>query len=623
MLSIRMIKAVISEYGAGWAVNRSLYSLKLKTMGIAPPIDKLFEKKTPYPRRLDLFEIDIQAIQKYIQGLNEEDKRKLVEAADKACEGIITGFSSIELNYGNPIDWQLSPLTGKQCDEKKKWYKIPDFDKERGDIKVIWEASRFSYFITLARAYLLTEDEKYYKAFTSQLKEWLKKNSYSYGANFKCSQECSLRMVNTLLAYTVFHDKGMTTDEDVSNVKDLVDRCYRKVLSNFFYAYKCIKNNHTISELMGMIVGAWCCGADRQLSKAYKLLDEVIDEQFTDDGGYRQFSFNYQRLALQDLECVLSIARKTDKDINSHSKDKIKNAAYLMYQCQDESWDVPNYGNNDGALVFPVTSCGYRDFRPVINTAYTLITGEQLYDADKHQEELLWFAGGKNIHDFATLKADKVSSQFVNAGLFTIRGQDSWAMVVLNDYTSRPAHMDQLHLDLWVGGVNVLCDGGTYSYASEEGRKLVKNESHNTAVVDSVSQMNSKGSFLIYDWCRSKLKTCGDSCFEGMMISANGYKHIREIKQVGASYEISDLVDKNYKILFHTPCEIILVDEKARLLNGGKVLCEISSTGQIALDTGQRSLYYLRKDSTNCLSITGQAGVKNKTTIAIVKESKK
>ena len=107
-----------------------------------------------------------------------------------------------------------------------------------------------------------------------------------------------------------------------------------------------------------MIVGAWCCKDQRQLEKAYKWLNEVIDEQFMDDGGYCQFSFNYERLVLQDLECVLSIEKKTGKNLSDRSKEKIKNAAILMYQCQDESGDVPNYGYNDGALVFPLTSCG-------------------------------------------------------------------------------------------------------------------------------------------------------------------------------------------------------------------------------------------------------------------------
>lgn len=616
MPNARMIKSVISEYGSGWLANRTLYSAKLKMMAFVPPTEKWFEKKTTYPQRLDLFDIDIQALQWFLRGkLSDEDKKKLVETADKATEGIITGFSSIELDYGNPIDWQLSPLTGKRCDEKQKWYRIPDFYKERGDIKVIWEASRFSHFITLSRAFLLTGDVKYYRAFSDQLKSWLEKNSYGYGANFKCSQECSLRMVNGLLAYTVFRRAGIATDADTSNVKDLIDRCYRKVLSNFFYAYKCIKNNHTISELMGMIVGAWCAGDEQQLDKAYKLLDEVIDEQFIADGGYRQFSFNYQRLAMQDLEVVMSI--NTGRKISDKCRDKIKNSAMLMYQCQDESGDVPNYGSNDGALIFPVSSCGYRDFRPVINTSYALTTGNQIYEDGKHQEELIWFSGGKKLEEYITEHITRESSQFVGAGLFTIRGDRSWALVVSNDYTSRPGHMDQNHIDLWIDGVNVFCDAGTYSYASDDGRKLVRNENHNTAVVESKPQMNSSGPFMIYDWTRRELGSCDDFGFSGKTISANGYEHIRKVKQIGASYEITDTCNKDFRILFHTPCAVEKNDTGYVIKHNGKELCTIEHSSNSTLSKGRRSLYYLKQDVTTCLIIEGHEGTEIKTIIRI------
>ena len=593
MPNARMIKSVISEYGAGWLANRALYSAKLKMLGIVPPAEEWFEKKTIYPKRLNLFDIDVDALKLFLrEKLDKKEKEELIEIAEKAAKGIITGFSSIELNYGYPIDWQLNPLTGKRCDEKQKWYRIPDFDKERGDIKVIWEASRFSHFITLSRAFLLTGDVKYYKAFSEQLISWLVQNPYSFGANFKCGQECSLRMVNALLAFTVYNRAGIATDTDASNIKDLIDRCYRKVLSNFFYAYKCIKNNHTISELMGMIVGAWCAGDEYQLDKAYKLLDEVIDEQFTADGGYGQFSFNYQRLALQDIEVVMSIA--TGRKIADKCKDKIKNSAYLMYQCQDESGDVPNYGSNDGALVFPVSSCSYRNFQPVINTTYALTTGKQLYGVGSHQEELIWFSGGKKLEEYKTESEARESSQFADAGLFTIRDSRSWAMLVSNDYSSRPGHMDQQHFDLWVNGVNVFCDAGTYSYASEEGRSLVGNENHNTAIVERKAQMNSNGSFMIYDWTRRKLGSCDEKTYEGKTISAYGYMHIRKVKLIGDSYEITDLCDKDYCICFYTPCDVKRDNEDYLLMYNGRVLCKLNTNAEVTIRKSVRSLYYLK-----------------------------
>lgn len=606
MQKLKLIKTVIGEYGSSWLVNRVLYSAKLKVLNVFPFAGTCFEHKTTFPKRIHIFRINSKELKGFIRGLDQKNKEELIETADNCAKGIIHGFSSINLDYGNPIDWQLNPLTQKRCDITKKWFQIPDFDSERGDIKVTWEASRFSHFITLTRAYLLTGNTKYYTAFSEQLASWLKNNPYSYGANYKCGQECSIRLVNALLAYTVFKNEGIATEEDASNVKELIDRCYRKVLSNFFYAYKCIKNNHTISELMGMIVGAWYSEDNRQLKKAISLLDEVIDEQFTRDGGYRQFSFNYQRLALQDLECILSICPVTGVTLSEQSREKIKNAAVLMYQCQDNSGDVPDYGSNDGALIFPLTSCGYRDFRPTINAVYALLTGRQLYEDGKHQEELLWFLGNNRISKYEKEDVPRTSSQFKDAGLYTLRDTNSWAMIVLNHYTSRPGHMDQLHLDLWVDGVNVLCDSGTYSYANELGKSLSKTKGHNTAAVGNKEQMNTYGPFLTYDWSESKLGICNNDQFEGTMISKNGYKHTRKVEKKNNSYIITDFVDGNedYQILFHTPCDVSLNANEATLLLDGKVLCVIKSTGQLQVSESKRSLYYLQAEDVNRVSIT-------------------
>lgn len=609
MTGLRLITSIIREYGVGWAFNRTLYAAKLKLLHIVPRTERFFEERVPYPMRIDVFQIDTGSLSKFLRSLPGSDQSMLVSTADKACNGVIQGFSSIPLDYGNPIDWQLNPLTGKRCDEKRKWFDIPDFDKDRGDIKTIWEASRFSHFITLARAYLLTGTKNYYESFSKQLDSWLLFNPYGFGANFKCGQECALRMVNALFALAVFKGCGIAAEKDERNVKELLDRCYRKIRSNFFYAYRCIKNNHTISELMGMIIGAWCCGDEKNLSKAYRLLDEVIDEQFFEDGGYCQFSFNYQRMALQDLECILAIERTIEKSLSARSKEKIRTAALLMYQCQDKSGDMPNYGSNDGALIFPMSSCGYRDFRPTINAVYALITGKQLYEAGKHQEELIWFANKKALESCTREHIDRVDSSFYEAGLFSFRQESSWAMLVLNDYKSRPAHMDQLHFDLWVDGINVLCDAGTYSYAASDGYELVKNKSHNTVLYDDRDQMNKQGAFFIYGWTRRKESHHESNRFRGEMLSQNGYAHRRTVEVTESGYRIIDEVagDDLFKVIFHTPCEVETVNGELFLNFQGKRLCKVSSESSCSIRDSFRSLFYLRKEKISSISFLGNA----------------
>ena len=130
--------------------------------------------------------------------------------------------------------------------------------------------------------------------------------------------------------------------------------------------------------------------------------------------------------------------------------------------------------------------------------------------------------------------------------------------------------------------------------------------------------MNSSGPFMIYDWTKRELGTCEERKIQSKTASVNGYQHTRRVKQVDGSYEISDICDKDYQILFHTPCEVRRNNEGCQLVREGKVLCIIKTRGVIEEQKSKRSLYYLKQQDTTCLSIRGQAGKEITTVFKIV-----
>ncbi len=597
---------LIRERGILWFVYRTLYSAKIKILRAVPLFEKIFERKISDVIQINMFDVDVAQLRVLLLTLSSEKRKKLIEEADSACTGKIKGFSSCELDYGWPIDWQLNPSTGKSTDGTKKWYRISDFDSKRGDIKAIWEVSRFSHFFLLARAFILTGDSKYYKAFSLQLSDWLQKNPYSYGANFKCGQECALRMLSCLMVYPIF--SKIATEEDVDNIKELVSRCYRKILSNFFYAYKCQNNNHAISELMGMIAGAWCCEEKFRIKKAYKILNKVVDSQFKADGGYIQESFNYQRVALQDMEAVLVMEGQTGRFLSEKVREKILKSVLQMYQCQDESGFMPNYGANDGALIFPVTSCGYRDYTPCINAVYALLRGKRLYNNGVHDEELIWFGVSPNIKQDYIVRQ---SMSFDETGLYTFRKSRYWMMI-----SAKPKinHMDQNHIDLWIKGINVLCDSGTYSYASDLGRKLFATEGHNTLHCIGKEQINRLGQFAVYGQPKIKKINWSPEKFEDEIEFADGYAHKRIVYLKENGIELVDelVVDDECEaeILFHTACEESMLENKEYLIGG---LCKISTDEKIEVKPAKRSIYYMKEEPIRCMVIP----IKNKVTTKI------
>ncbi|WP_342600221.1 heparinase II/III family protein [Psychrobacillus sp. FSL H8-0483] len=596
----KIAKTVLTEYGVKWTINRALYSAKLKTMSAIPVTEKLYERNVKVTR-IDIFDFDVFSIMAFLWGLSEEKKAEIISVADKAIDGVVTGFSSINLDYGKPINWHFNPLTGLESKKHVKWYEIPDFDSELGDIKVVWEASRFTHFFYFVRAYLLSGDMKYYRAFSEQLKDWLKNNPYPYGANFKCGQECTLRMINLLMAYSVFKSCEVTTKEDSDNVTTLVEVCYKKVLSNFFYAHKCIKNNHTFSEICGLIVGAWCCEDELAVKKAYIFLDKEIRNQFLPDGGFTQYSFNYHRFTLQIIECVYKLSEKTQLYITE--QERIKSSVLLLYQVQNDNGDVPNYGSNDGALIFPVTSCGYRDFRPVLNTMYSLIEGKRLYESGDYDEELLWFGSRRKLPFEKVLRK---TSSYDESGFYKFHHDNGFLMTSLQNFKSRPAHMDQLHIDLWHKGVNILCDSGTHSYASNLGKELTSTSGHNTVKISGIEQMNKIGAFLVIDWTKRKDVHFDNTSFKGTMVSKNGYEHSRFIEKYEQGYLITDDIygaGEYSDFYFHTPCDVKINKSGFEIYHENHLMCKVLTNGLVEVEKAFRSLYYLKKEEINCVTI--------------------
>ena len=356
------------------------------------------------------------------------------------------------------------------------------------------------------------------------------------------------------------------------------------------------------------------------MEKAYKLLDEVIAEQFEKDGGYVQFSFNYQRFALQIMEFILKIGNVTGISPSEESLNLVKKSVLQMYQLQDEIGDMPNYGSNDGALIFPLASCGYRDFRPTLNTVYALIEGRRLYEPGIYDEEILWFLE-KDLQEISIHEVKKESKAFRASGLYSLRTQEGFMMIILHNYKVRPGQMDQMHIDLWHKGINVLCDSGTYSYASNSGKKMSLTDAHNTAKVKNKEQMKKQGPFLVYDWAKAKDIKFDNNRFKGTMVSKNRYSHTREIIKDGNEFIVNDKVDgdyEDYNILFHTPCDIRENKNGLDLYHKGILFAKLITRNKYKIEKSYRSLYYLKKEEINKISIKGNLDKEVTTKIILI-----
>lgn len=95
-----------------------------------------------------------------------------------------TLFSYINMPLGDHApDWMENPIAQSQAKlDLRPWWKISDFDKEKGDIKLIWEQSRMDWVVAFAQR-IRNQDQKALTRLNAWLEDWLEKNPPYLGVN--------------------------------------------------------------------------------------------------------------------------------------------------------------------------------------------------------------------------------------------------------------------------------------------------------------------------------------------------------------------------------------------------------------------------------------------------------
>ena len=129
-------------------------------------------------------------------------QNSLSEQADLPINSTLTAFGYLRYPLAGQLpDWFYSPLTQHTFQNTEKaWYQIPDFDGNVGDIKGIWEASRFDWLIELVLKERQVGDGRALVQLDLWLNDWCEKNPAYFGPNWKCGQEASIRVMHIITA---------------------------------------------------------------------------------------------------------------------------------------------------------------------------------------------------------------------------------------------------------------------------------------------------------------------------------------------------------------------------------------------------------------------------------------
>jgi len=370
-----------------------------------------------------------------------------------------------------------------------------------GDIKFIWEPARFGWAFTLGRAYHLTGSETYPAAFWRLFEDFERANPPYFGPNWMSAQEVGLRLLAYIWAAQVFAPSAHSSPARLAALAISTAAHAARIPATLPYA-RSQNNNHLLTEAAALYTASLALPthplAANWQRDGCKWLDWCFTRQIDTRGEYVQHSSNYHRLMLHTALWLHTIQDSSAPAISTLARQKLTLASHWLLQRLDPaSGGLPNLGANDGALILPHSSCDFDDYRPLAQAAARAFLGCRL-PPGPWDELSLWL----NL----PLTPEQALVPALPAN--RLHASHSWADLRAVNYTSRPSHADQLHLDLWWRGLNLARDAGTFFYNAPPpwDNQLTSALVHNTITVNALDQMTRAGRFLYLDWPAAELQ---------------------------------------------------------------------------------------------------------------------
>lgn len=456
--------------------------------------------------------------------LGDELRAALVEGGHsdgviKAAEDILRGKFTLFAQYpfeapAGKLDWRASFPSGPQ------WQGSYSFDldihgRDGRDVRFTWELSRHRHLATLAAAWFLTRQERFAKALTEHLREWIKTNPFLRGPNWASALEVAMRATAWAFIDDAASDALATTQirRHFAETLFLHGAYLERFLSRGINP-----SNHIIGEAAGLFVlGGKLSGHDvgrRWRGLARRVLEDEIRRQTFPSGASREQSVAYHRFVAGLFGMCLAIG--SDKAFSQAFKLRLQKMYGFLQAVARPDGGVPRLGDGDDAAAFPLLGCGGRTAEDDLALAAALFRegarraplrpGEppELHLGDrKPTAEVLWLLGpGKRVEPQTPDSRAARSVSFEDAGLAVLKSGSGRLQIEFDrgsqGYTpvSSHGHADALSVTLWRDGERLI-DPGTYRYnGAPEWRNAFRSTAyHNTVVIDGESQSEPASPF--------------------------------------------------------------------------------------------------------------------------------
>jgi len=425
----------------------------------------------------------------------------ILREADEICghRFRLLGYENLDYGSGNgsEIDWHLDLVHGKRA-PLDPWFKIPFLDfAVVGDHKVIWELNRHQHLVTLAKARLLSGDEKYVRELMAQWRSWIKANPYPLGINWGSTLEVAFRSlswiwVDQLLAGTADCAEFRA---ELAPALAFHGRYIERYLSTYFSP-----NTHLLGEAVALFflgtLYPQMPGADRWKESGWQIVLHEAERQVRPDGVYFEQSLYYHVYALDFFLYARLLAARNGMEIPP-TYDAVLGRMLDVVAALAQAGPAEGFGDDDGGRLWNPRRNRTEQMTDPLAVGAVMYSRE--LSAARLTEEAIWLFGNQAVEKLSKAQTSPAarSLAFPDGGLYVLADSQPYAQAMVVDAgpqgvgRSGHGHADALSLRLTMDGRRWLVDSGSGVYISKDpaDRNTFRGTgAHNTVRVDGVDQ---------------------------------------------------------------------------------------------------------------------------------------
>ena len=557
---------------------------------------------------------------KLYRELFPDEAEELIAAADRIvaehCWPLMGFGEKCFRGEDKQVQWTRDPLSGYVWPlDYHRDLKLARADGS--DVRVLWELNRLGHFITLARAYSLTNDERYSAEFFLQLRSWDEQNPYGRGPNWTCAMEVALRVMNLLGAFEVFRHSPVFDVDSLQRLLQMFQQHGNYIKRNLEFSYLAT-SNHYLSDVAGLVWLGHMLLHEVEVAHLWLEHGEIaiakeFGAQVYPDGADFEASTGYHRFVAELFLYSYLLHDANDKGLLSKQdwEDLHRMFIYMRNYLRPDGF-APLIGDTDSGQVFPIRRRRADDHSYLLALAAVVFEDPGLkIEGMKPPEELFWILGEEGVRKFQELSSSSayvVSKAFRHAGTYIMRDGDLYLCFNASDAgingRGSHGHNDALSVEISACGHAFVVDPGTYVYSADLDKRheFRSTAYHSTVRIDGGEQNSIERNmpFVIGNEAKPRvLEWQTNESFDKVVAEHYGYTRLPQpvthrrtvvFDKRERSWSIEDEFigegEHVYELRFHFAPEVdVQVTGSSVEARAGDAMLRVSSEGEPVLES--------------------------------------